>query len=80
MREQILTKLRQLKANSKSDEVWVVEFDGKRLSFASGKGSWKNIGAAKNALRNTMSMGNWRERLAELKKLEDEGIIKYVKL
>lgn len=79
MKEQIINKLRQFKQDD-LDTVFVVELEGKRLKFSSGKSSWRTIGAAKNALRNVLSMGNWRERLEEIKKLEQEEIIKYIKL
>jgi len=79
MRKEIVTKLNSIASASKSKEVYVIEYNNTRLSFNS-KSSWSTIGAAKNALRLRMDMGHWRERLAEIKKLEDEGVIKYVKL
>lgn len=80
MRKEILDKLKRLKALSKAKDVYVIEFEGERITVSSGKSSWASIGAAKNALRTNLHMGHWRERLAELKKMEEEGIIKYIKL
>lgn len=80
LEQQIIIKLNSLKSTSVTKDIWAIEYDGVRLSFASGKGSWLSIGAAKNALRNTMSMGSHRDRLPAIKKLEEEGIIKYIKL
>jgi hypothetical protein len=79
MRKEIIKRLEEIKSTSKVKDIWAIEYDGIRLSF-SPKSSWSSIGAAKNALRLRMSMGHWRDRLAEIKKLEDEGVIKYIKL
>lgn len=80
MRNKIIERLKELKSRSNVKDVWVIEFEGVRLSFISGKGSWLSLSAAKNALRNNISMGNYRDRLPAIKSLEDEGIIKYIKL
>lgn len=82
MRKLILTRLEAISATSKIKSVYTVEFNGVRLCFNSGKSSWSNKGAAKNALRNALySLGNnAKEKLSLLKELEDEGIITYKEL
>lgn len=83
MRDKIIKSLNSIKQQSllKSKDVFIVEYEGVRLTFESGKTSWNTIGAAKNALRNAIpSLGDWRERLRLIKELENEGLIKYIKL
>ena len=80
MKEHIIKRLNEIASNSVVTDVWIIEYEGKRLSFTSGKGSWLKIGSAKNALRGHISMGNFRERLKAIKELEEQGVIKYIKL
>lgn len=79
LKQEIITRLNSLCSVSE-ENVYVVTYNGKRLTMTSGKGSWKTISAAKNALRNEIADGHYKERLAIFKELEDEGIIKYEKL
>ena len=80
MRNELIKKLDSLSDN-KPKQVWSVYYKNNILTFPSGKSSWSSIGASKNALRNYLyPVGDWRKRLEEIKKLEDEELIKYVKL
>ena len=81
MRKQILESLDSLIGVGKPKEVWAVYYKDNLIVFPSKKSSWATIGAAKNALRNFLyPVGDWRNRLDEIRKLEDSGIIKYLKL
>lgn len=81
LKQQLTTRLNSIASNSKIKDIWCIEYNNTRLSFSSGKSSWPSIGAAKNALRNAVyGIGNHRERFPVLKQMEDEGIIKYIKL
>jgi len=81
MRKQLTDNLDKLIGVGKPKEVWAVYYKENLIVFPSKKSSWASIGAAKNALRNYLyPVGDWKIRLEEIKKLEDEGIIKYVKL
>ena len=81
MKKQIIDKLDQLIGAGKPKEIWSVYYKLNLIVFPSKKSSWASIGAAKNAIRNYLyPVGDCKTRLEEIKKLEDEGIIKYVKL
>lgn len=81
MKQQLIEKLDKLIGVGKPKEVWAVYYKGNLIVFPSKKSSWATIGSAKNPLRNYLyPVGDWRIRLEEIKKLEESGIIKYVKL
>lgn len=81
MQQQLINKLDQLIGVGNVKEVWAVYYKNNLIVFPSKKSSWATIGSAKNALRNYLHpVGDWRTRLEEIKKLENSGIIKYVKL
>lgn len=81
MKQQLTNKLDQLIGVGKPKEIWAVYYKLNLIVFPSKKSSWSSIGAAKNALRNYLyPVGDWRTRLEEIKSLENEGVIKYVKL
>lgn len=81
MKEQLINKLDLLVGVAKPKEVWAVYYKLNLIVFPSKKSSWNSIGAAKNALRNYLyPIGDWKTRLKEIKELEDDEIIKYVKL
>lgn len=81
MKQQLINKLDQLLGIGKPKEIWTVLYKEHLIVFPSKKSSWSSIGSAKNALRNYLyPVGDWRTRLEEIKSLENEGVIKYVKL
>lgn len=81
MKKQLTDRLDLLIGVGKPKEVWAVYYKEHLIVFPSKKSSWATIGSAKNAVRNYLyPVGDWRTRLEEIKKLEYEGIIKYIKL
>lgn len=77
MRTEIIKQLRQYKLED-TTPIFVIEFEGKRLKFNSTKSAWTSLAAAKNALRNAVWVKG--DNLKLIKEMEDEGIIKYIKL
>lgn len=86
MEKEIIGYLNVLAGNSIPKNVYVIEYNGVRLTMGSRKSSWVSIGAAKNALRNELPSfyyecpDTYRTRLKVLKELEEKEIIKYIKL
>lgn len=86
MEEGVLSELDKLAITSVLKNVYVVEYKGTRLVMKSGKSSWATLGAAKNALRHSLSYFkyNWRssneDLLSIIHNLEKSGVIKYLKL
>lgn len=74
--QKIIKRLRQYKLQEPKP-TYIIHFEECQLQFPSGKSSWPSLSAAKNALRNSVyGVG----APPEIKKLEEEGIIKYIKL
>lgn len=78
----LIKELDKLSVNVNPKNVFVIEYKGVRLTTRSNKSSWATLTAAKNALRLSLSnaLSDWRKRLELIKELEEEGIIKYIKL
>ncbi len=86
IKENIVAYLDKLAERSVLKNVYIIEYNGKRLVMDSNKSSWKTLGAAKNAIRYDIPSfyrecpDTYRDRLEIIKELEDKEIIKYIKL
>ncbi len=86
MEEKIIEYLDELLEKSNPKNVYIIHYKGRRLTMPSNKSSWTTLGAAKNALRYAVPYfvqelpTTWRDRLEVIKRLEEERVIKYIKV
>lgn len=77
-KEDILKRLDGFQEQYKSKPPCVIIYKGSPLTVPSGKSSWRNVGAAKNALNLAMNfyMGKI-EGMTPATYLEKEGIVEF---